>query len=284
MAFGFSDIVRVGSLGLVDPEKDRRKAEQRSAAQTASDQAESERLIKQGISEGKTKAEEIYGQDTAQTGEDVREITRMRRERLYGADPGSTNLRESRNRQIRMAKAAGASDEELTQIRRNAERDIANQEYINQGQALSDYQSLIGNILRGQTGMELGYAGLRSGSQQVQAPSTGGALGTVICTELYKQGYMSHRVWLHDQDYGTWVKEKRPHVYYGYLFLARPIVKLMERSKVFTKIVSIPGMAWAKNMAGQYNILGHTISLIGEPLCGLIGRIRYGRSIQSTKN
>lgn len=239
-------------------------------------------LIQQGQKTGIERAKNVYGQDYNQTGQDVQDIVKMRKERLTSSDPTSTRAREARNRQIRMAKATGASPEELSQINRTAESDIANQEYATQSQALSDYQSLIGNILKGQTGLELGFAGLEKAGEKVDTPSSGGGLGTVICTELYEQGYMSEEVYLLDKKYGEELRKRNPNAYYGYLFLANPVVTLMKRSHTITVLISIPAMAWARNMAGDHNPMGSLISKIGEKFCSFIGRWTNGK-LQGSK-
>lgn len=234
---------------------------------------------------GRQRGEQIYGQTQEETGGNVQDIIRMRRERLTGADPVSSRLRESRNRQIRMAIASGASPEELDQIRRSSEARIGQQEFMRSGQALSDYQRLVGNILKGQTGLELGFAGLEKASENVNIPpptSSSGLGVTVICTELHMQGYMSDDIYKKDQAYGFWMSRMKPDVYLGYYFLATPVVRLMKKSKLFTRLVAIPGMAWARNMAGERNIAGYMISKYGEKFCGLIGRWLNGR-IQISK-
>lgn len=223
-----------------------------------------------------------YGMTREQVGDRVQGIEQLRRQRLFGDDPASSRLREGRNRQLRMARAAGASPEELAQIRRNAEMDIGQADYSNRGQALGDYQSLIGNILSGREALSAGVKGQEVAyNSQVATPKTG-ALGSVICTELYRQGYMPAHIYHLDSAYGERIKRDAPHIYWGYFFLASPVVKLMRKSKAFTYLISIPGMAWARDMAGQKNIFGSCINYLGQKLCGTIGRTLYGRQIQKT--
>lgn len=236
--------------------------------------------IASGQRVGLERGERVYGQSIDETGSNVQDIVKRRRERLEGLDPASTRMRESRNRQIRMAKASGASPEEIAQISRNAESDIANQEYKKASQSLNEYQKLIGNILKGQTGLELGFAGLEKSGEYVPTPSSGGGLlGTVICTELYIQGYMPYEIYLKDREYGKCIRRDNPHIYTGYIFLASPVVRMMRKSKLVTKIISVPGIAWARNMAGEKNILGSVIGYFGEKVCGIIGRCLYGIQI-----
>lgn len=119
---GLSEVYRGVSGSNEDKARDAANAE-------AAGRAESERAFTQGQATGQQRAEDLYGQSTSQTGTDVQDIVSRRRAMLNKEGPQSTRQRESRNRQIRMAKAAGASPEELAQINRNAASDIANQEY-----------------------------------------------------------------------------------------------------------------------------------------------------------
>ena len=232
--------------------------------------------IASGQIQGLERGEIAYGQGLPETGQNVQDIVKMRRQRLNAEDPQSTRMRESRNRQIRIAKASGASPEEINQITRNAESDIANQEYAQSSQALNDYQRLIGNVLKGQTGLEMGYAGLEKSGEQVAVPqSSGGLLGTVICTELYRQGYMSKDIYIKDAQYGIEVRKNDPFVYDGYIILASPLVSLMKKSPLFTKIISFPALLWANDMAGNKNPIGSLINKYGQKLCRIVGRI-YG--------
>lgn len=259
-----------------------RKAEN---AQQAAQQAfidDQQARISGGMSEGRKRAEELYGQDFKATGEDVKDIVRRRREAVDKLGPQSSRLRESRNRQLRMAKASGASQDQLAQIRRQAESGIADTEYGQYQQNLQNYQSLVGNILRGQTGMELGYGQLRGSSAMPMPPTQSGGgllggLGTVICSELYRRGYMSEEIYSKDQKYGRRMIVENPDVYFGYRFLADPVVRLMQKSDLFAWMVSIPAMCWARNMAGDHNITGKLISHFGEKLCGFVGRMIHGK-------
>jgi hypothetical protein len=48
----------------------------------------------------------------------------------------------------------------------------------------------------------------------------------------------------------------------------------MKKSTIFTKIVSYPALKWAKHIAGEEpNLFGKLCQSIGEPVCGLIGKV-----------
>jgi len=104
----------------------------------------------------------------------------------------------------------------------------------------------------------------------------GGGGGTVICTELYRQGYLSDAMLKLDAEFGSTVDNQ---TYRGYRKMADPIVKLMQKSKAFTWIVSRFALPWAEEMAHivrpkifNGNRFGRLIMKIGLPLCKWVGK------------
>lgn len=242
---------------------------------------------REGVSEGEQKAAQLYGQDASAVGSNVQDILKMRRRNLDGQGPQADYLRQQRNSQIRMAKAAGASPEEIAQINRSAGADIGNSQFQQNMQNLNSYQDIVGNMLSGQQSTALGYGSLAAGNQYIAPPTTGGGGllgggGTVICTELYKQGYMSKEIYKKDQLYGYRMMTYHPEVYWGYRIMAKPIVKLMKKSKLFTKLISIPASVWAQDMAGYKSYTGRVINVIGTAICGKIGEY-YGKDRNKKK-
>lgn len=245
----------------------------------------SDPAIAKGQIIGRERGKEAYGQTLAETGAGVQDVIRRRREALEGRGPGATQLRQQRNQQLRAAKARGAGAGQMAQIERQAGMDIAGQQYTRDQAALSSYQKLIGNILGGQTSLEMGFAGLGKAGQQVSSPRAGtggGGILKIICTELYHQGYMSKEIYQKDQEYGRALAMSHPNIMLGYCILATPVVKLMQRSDFFTRLVSIPAMAWARDMAGDKNLSGAIISLVGKFVCNIVGGI-YARFIPYAK-
>jgi hypothetical protein len=241
--------------------------------------SEARSAIERGQKRGVQTAQRYYGQAPRQTAQDVQKIIEARRQGLNQASPQSTALRQSTNQQIMQARAQGAAGGRDTsameaQLRRGGEVQAAQADYENQLRNLGLFQRTIGNVLSGQAGMEQGQQQLELAGVKPNVPAPSSSpVGTVVCTELCRQGYMSPEVRKKDLSYGMEVLRTRPEVYYGYLFLATPVVKLMRKSPVFTKLISIPALAWAQNMAGQKNMTGKIISRIGEPVCGFVGKI-----------
>ena len=109
-----------------------------------------------------------------------------------------------------------------------------------------------------------------------------------ICTELNRQGYLSDDVLMADQEYA--VKYISLDVYVGYRILADPIVRLMQRSKLFTQIVMPFGVAFAYESANRINpkykgsLLGKIIFKVGIPLCRMVYEQKVKRILREAKN
>jgi hypothetical protein len=127
-------------------------------------------------------------------------------------------------------------------------------------------------------GQELqAQAAERFGQQQVAAAREG---GKIICAELYRQGLMDQETFEADEKFGKHMAKHNPDVMIGYWTLAIPIVRLMRKSSVFTKIVNLFAAPWAKEMAFRVNPnldgngFGAAIMFLGVGLCGFLGRVR----------
>jgi len=101
--------------------------------------------------------------------------------------------------------------------------------------------------------------------------------GTIICSELYRQGLMAADIYKADAAFGVYIREHNPNVIIGYHYLCKPIVKLMQTSKTITTIVNIFAKPWSHEMAYQVgakqesNMIGRIIMSIGIPICALVG-------------
>lgn len=102
--------------------------------------------------------------------------------------------------------------------------------------------------------------------------------GTVICTELHRQGYIPVRVLgldshkLHDD-----IDEE---TYSGYMRWAPYIVKGMRKSKIITWFIKPFGVGWAYHMAHKLDssipdsLIGKVLYKIGVPACKWLGQRR----------
>nr|WP_321482341.1 phage tail tip lysozyme [uncultured Cohaesibacter sp.] len=106
--------------------------------------------------------------------------------------------------------------------------------------------------------------------------SSGG--GTIICSELYHQGYLSKELWQADEKWGRMTARKDPDIIRGYRTWAAPIVRLMKRSPDATRIIAKLTDPWAKQMAYEAgylpkgNFLGWLTNMVGIPFSWLVGK------------
>lgn len=107
--------------------------------------------------------------------------------------------------------------------------------------------------------------------------------GTVICTELHRQGYIPKEIM--DYEYLYRIDNIDMPAYIGYRKLADPVVSIMRKSKVITYIVKPFGVGVAYEMAHRANaeikgsILGSIILYLGLPLCRQIAKRDRRKSI-----
>ena len=223
-----------------------------------------------------------YGQGLPETGQDISRIRELQKKRtdLSGMDPVSSAIMAQKASATANAKrdlaqsgvkggvAAGAVDA----VSRQRDADIAASLYGQQRQSLQDERSLASNTLAGTVAMQKGAQG--EAVKMPTAPEGTGIFGTVICTELYRQGLMDYKTYNLDSEYGIKLYLRNPNVIYGYHYMANPVVKLMKKSKVFTKIVSIPALNWANHIAGKKkSLFGYFCQIVGERFCGMVGKI-----------
>ena len=98
---------------------------------------------------------------------------------------------------------------------------------------------------------------------------------TVLCTELYRQGKLSRKIFVADCRHA---KKLNPFVHKGYTYIAQPFVKLMQKSPLFTDLAKPIITAWAYHMAFKENVVkkdnfaGKCIYYTGVPICYFVGK------------
>lgn len=232
--------------------------------------------IAQGQRVGLERAQNLYGIDTKNLGGEAASIREAYKKRLGGQDASTTNLRDSRNRQLRMARAGGASQEELAQISRGAESDINRTYDAQQAQRLNDYRRIVSNAIKGTQGSELGFAGLEKSGESVPVPRSGGISDTLFCGALFALGMMSDDARAADLEHANSIILHTPAVYYGYCLLAAPFVGYLYKSKTIARIVSVPVNAWIKHRSGDRTLLGKIVDKLGTKICEFTWRF-YGK-------
>lgn len=114
--------------------------------------------------------------------------------------------------------------------------------------------------------------------------------GKVLCTELHRQGLLNDEIYKADLIMGKYFSIYYPSVVYGYHRWAKPVVGMMQKSKVLTYILKPFITAWAKQMhyqvtrKGRPSLIGKFLQMVGIPLCKYLGKRRrhlYGNIISS---
>jgi len=104
---------------------------------------------------------------------------------------------------------------------------------------------------------------------------------SVLCTELSHQGKLDKEVLRTEGIYVS--RHVTKDEYSGYRIIADPLVKLMQRSKLFTQIIAPFIRAFAYEMAHRVNPeiqgskLGSYILLYGIPICRFVYKLRDWR-------
>jgi hypothetical protein len=226
-----------------------------------------------------------YGQDIFQTGKDIQRVRELQKQRTAqaGGDPVSAAIMGQKASAVAGAQrnlaaqgvkggvAAGAVDA----IARQRDSDIAASLYGQQRQSLADERSLAGNTLAGTVSLMQGSKAEGTAGSQPLPPQSKGLMDSVICTELHRQGILDTEAYLKDAEFGKVLKQSNPNVIVGYHFLAKPVVKIMRKSPLFTKVISYPTLKWAYYIAGRENsVIGAFIFHVGIPVCSVIGTIK----------
>lgn len=113
---------------------------------------------------------------------------------------------------------------------------------------------------------------------------------TVICTELHRQGLLEKEVYWADQRFGARLIQNDPHVIAGYHFWAKPVVRLMRRSRLLSWIIfKTLAEPWTQEMSAREGVngfgtlRGKVLMAVGLPLCRTIGRILAAAQARTEK-
>ena len=116
-------------------------------------------------------------------------------------------------------------------------------------------------------------------------PSTPSNNGTVLCSLLYRRGYLPQEIWEQDHKFGIWMSENDPDVFNGYHSWAVPMVDWIEKESLLSKVYFHGWVrpftgAWAQHIAHRMepkkykdNKVGRLMLNIGVPLCRSIGKL-----------
>ena len=126
---------------------------------------------------------------------------------------------------------------------------------------------VIGPLLGNFIGSNLGSIGDAVGSV---VGAVGDALSSVICTELARQGFITKELLAKDTAYAR--SNLSLTTMAGYHAWAIPVVRLMRKSSLLTKLIAPFGIKFCNHVAGNRNIVGALVLNIGTPICFAIGK------------
>jgi hypothetical protein len=237
-----------------------------------------------GASAGLTQAATLYGRDVFGIGEDVGRLRDIYRQRMEqgGTDPISAAIMGQKGEAVATAGRAmrsagvkgGVAARALGDVAAQKDQQIRESLYGQARQSAQDFGRLTGNTLAGTMSL---MKGEQAGQQQLPQYNPSGLFGMkAICTELYQQGKMPYDVYLADMKYGYKLSMEKPEVLDGYHLWARPVVKLMRKSQLFTNLIKYPALSWANHIAGiKPSLFGSLCQTVGEFACGLLGKTLY---------
>lgn len=111
--------------------------------------------------------------------------------------------------------------------------------------------------------------------------------GTIICTEMYNQGFMPQFIYDMDSKFGDIVLQKNPEIMYGYWIWAQPIVNKLKTSKSFSKFVyNYFVKDWSEYMAYEMGVLpkqnykGKFLHKFGEKFSILVYKVFANKNKQ----
>jgi hypothetical protein len=219
---------------------------------------------KMGGLEGLQLGQLLYGQGLGDVGAEAGDYSQKLRERLgvdsaeadrYRNQANSRLSKSANNLGIAGASLGGAREQLYRQSSMAAS--AQNQDY--KDKALAAVGKNIGAKQQGIAGQYMAGKGIGQAATPVAVPQY--SSGSIICTELYNQGKLSKYHWMRSSVYGYSIS---PYTYFGYLTIAKPIVKLMKKSDKFSNLF----IGWAKSIAKQRpNLLTRALM----PLCWVIG-------------
>jgi hypothetical protein len=221
---------------------------------------------------GRQNAQNYYGTQY-QLGQDAADFRARTKENLNKPSGIANRITNMANQDIARAnRKSGMSGVNNAPASIKAKRDaIVQSENAQQTQnqiALSNYGKSISAGISGTESMAAAGSGKAIAAQPGQTPSYGGGMfGSIICSELFRQRKISAQEVRLCHEFGASISEE---TFYGYLTIARPIVKLMKRSDKFSNLF----IGWAKSISkGEPN----AITRFMLPICTVIGKLRVKR-------
>jgi len=136
----------------------------------------------------------------------------------------------------------------------------------------------LANVTAQTVSTEAGSATKQSKSSTNKAS---GGLKTVICTELHRQGLLSHDLYAHPAAIKHFLA-LHPYTIAGYQFWGVAVAERMRTSGLLSHLMlPVAEARYRMVTTGRFNMLGAATLYIGQPICFIIGALvnlgaRYG--------
>lgn len=136
----------------------------------------------------------------------------------------------------------------------------------------------LANVTAQTVSTEAGSATKQSKSSTNKAS---GGLKTVICTELHRQGLLSHDLYAHPAAIKHFLA-LHPYTIAGYQFWGVTVAERMRTSGLLSHLIlPVAEARYRMVTTGRFNMLGAATLYVGQPICFIIGALvnlgaRYG--------
>lgn len=219
------------------------------------------------------------GQNIYQTGEQNQDYLQSLQARRNGGDAVSEEMRGQRNRSMaNMGRqyagkgvAGGVAAAGMNSAQNTADTSIAAQEQKFGRQNDQDLYNYVKRMqkLNGEAVSQGEDKGL---ANDISVDTGSGIFGTVICTELHRQGILNDAIYELDKKFGSDLLAKDPYTFIGYCHIASPVVPYMAKSPLLTKAIAFWAVPWARQLAGVKSVRGAIVKGFGIPFCRMIGK------------
>lgn len=155
-------------------------------------------------------------------------------------------------------------------------QDVSFESTVNKDPTMSNFSGTVGSGGKGGVGGTGVTEGGDEGSTPGTSPSPGGN-GSVLCTELHRQGILSDELYASDNKYANTLATE---IVRGYHVWAIPVAMKMRKSRAWTLAAKPFVMAWTQHSAymvgdsDKKSMFGRMIEIVGVPICRLLNYLR----------
>jgi flagellum-specific peptidoglycan hydrolase FlgJ len=147
----------------------RKRRQEEEAAMNRSNMLNQERisLLEEGMAQGREKAKSLTGMESAEVGQETRDIYDQRKAMTAGPSRASAEIRRGGQNTARRQRMAGASEAQQRQTQIDTSRAAGMQADLDYERRLAQQQDLLGSILKTQSSLEPAYGQLQLSTQYI---------------------------------------------------------------------------------------------------------------------